>query len=94
MTEEEREIEAKFLEETQKARAQMQLIQMAHQEKFQTDQENARIAAEAEFEKWYASVSDDELVQLVPPTNLSPLRSEYHKISVRAYFKRNFGVGE
>lgn len=94
MTDQEREIEAKFLEETQKARVQMQLIEKANEDKLRSHQEHAKLEAEAEFEKWYFSANDAELIQMVPPSSIAPLRSNLHKISIRSAFMQRFGLEE
>ena len=86
MTDQEREIEAQFIEETKKARAQIQLIEKAQIEKLKNQEESLRTEAEAEFEKWYNSASDVELAQMVPPIDIAPLRSGLHKISTKSAF--------
>ena len=86
MTDQEREIEAQFIEETKKARVQIQLIEKAQIEKSKNQEENLRTEAEAEFEKWYNSASDVELAQMTPPIDIAPLRSGLHKISTKSAF--------
>lgn len=86
MTDQEREIEAQFIEETKKAKAQIQLIEKAQIEKSKNQEENLRTEAEAEFEKWYNSASDIELAQMAPPIDIAPLRSGLHKISTKSAF--------
>ena len=92
MTDEDRELGVKFLEENQKIRTQIQLIEKANQERLRSQQENAKLEAEAEFEKWYASASDVELAQKVPPSSIAPLRSNLHKMSARSAFMQGFGL--
>jgi hypothetical protein len=86
MTDQEREIEAQFIEETKKAKAQIQLIEKAQIEKSKNQEENLRTEAEAEFEEWYNSASDIELAQMAPPIDIAPLRSGLHKISTKSAF--------
>lgn len=82
MTEEEREIEAAFAMQVEKAKAELDLIRKAKSV-------NAEREVEAEFEAWYSSASDSEKEQYAEPSAFAPLNSEAYKRILRAaYFEK------
>jgi hypothetical protein len=91
MTDQEREIEVKFIEETKKAREQIQLIEKAKVENSRSQEEKLKAEAEVEFEEWYKSASDFELSEMAAPIDLAPLRSNLHKISTKVVFMKRIG---
>jgi hypothetical protein len=81
-TAEEIEIEAAMAESAAKLRSQMDLIAKNRE----AEQEHK---LNAEFEAFYHSATDDELIALVAPTSFSTLRSETHKRTVKEVYLQN-----
>lgn len=82
MTEEERQVEAVFAAQVEKAKVEMELIRKARSEV-------AVKEADSAFENWYNSSDDSEKFQLAEPSSFAPLGSEAYKRILRAsYFEK------
>ncbi|MGZ3825256.1 MAG: hypothetical protein ACXVCR_09900 [Bdellovibrio sp.] len=82
MTEEERQLEAAFAAQVEKAKAEMELIQKARSEKAEKE-------TDSNFEKWYSAATDDEKFSLAKPSSFAPADSEaYRRLLKAAYLQR------
>lgn len=72
MTDEEREIEAAYAAQVEKAKVEMELIRKARSES--QEQQDA-----SQFEEWYASASDEEKAAFAETSPLAPAGSEAYK---------------
>ncbi|MGZ3815910.1 MAG: hypothetical protein ACXWRG_06635 [Bdellovibrio sp.] len=82
MTEEDRQVEAAFSAQVEKARVEMELIRKARFE-------NAEKEADSAFENWYNSSDDSEKFKLAEPNSFASAESEaYKRILKAAYFEK------
>lgn len=86
MTEEERQIEAQFAAQVEKARAEMELINKAR--------EQSRLKQKEEsFESWFQNASEEEMINLFKPNAIAKLGSPSYKLGLKAVYMESEAEG-
>jgi len=86
MTAAEREVEAVYAQNLDKARAEMEFITKSKEHQEAQDLSNR---FESEFQRWFADIGQDELRILVPGNTIAPFGSDMHKALVRGHFEEH-----
>jgi hypothetical protein len=85
MTEEERKIQTEFSLQVEKAKIELELIQ-----KVKDHDQKSKL--EKEFESWYASASDEELLEEQKPNTFLDFKGEMYKKAIKGLFFQKRGI--